>query len=265
MISCSLCDKRYIKKEVVNLYLCYDCHKKTSFCLNCDKIMMKIFEYENMFKCEECRKITPFISKELVEITKTLDLNPFLNVSGIDNNILNPQENINNKNNKTIIFNNSNVNSPSDYKLLNQLNKNKIDINSPLVNSPFRKNIFTKTPIPKFKKNNNLEINENNIDFNNNNNIINENDGNTNNNINDNENNEDINNNFEEGNNISCLTDINKDTKVRHKIYSEVDHKNNRKILFKKYNKTIDYFDLTKSRLINYNRNSSKDNNSENN
>ena len=235
MISCYLCDKRYIKGEVFNVYLCYDCHNKTSFCLNCDKIMMKIFEYNNMFKCGSCKKICPAISKDLIEVTNPIDLNPFLNISGINDNIFTPQKNIINKNNNNNIeFNiNSYINSPNDYKILNQLSGNKIKINSPSLNSPFINNFQNKNQVLNFNnnivQNNNMLNNKNIINNNDNNRIIN----------NDNDKNID-NNNSKEDSNISCLTDNNTKAKIKNKFHLVMN--DNSKSVIKDSHKIVEYF-----------------------
>ena len=230
MISCYLCEKRYKKGEVFNAYLCCDCHNKTSFCLNCDKIMMKIFEYNNIFKCGNCRKITPAISKDLIEVTNEIDLNPFSNISGINTNIndgiLTPQRNIinrNNNNNITDININSFMNSPSDYKLLKQLSGNKSNINTPSLKSPF--------------------MNSSNLDFNNNN-FWNNDNGRINNN-NNNKNNNKIDNNIDNNNskwdsNISCFSDNDTKAKVKNEFHLVVNDR--RKILVKNKPNIAEYF-----------------------
>ena len=157
MISCYLCEKRYSQGKVFNLYLCYDCHNRTSICINCDYIMMKIFEHQNMFKCGACRKITPAISKELIEVVNSIDTNSSLNISAINENLSSPKKDIKNNNNanNTIYNINSNLVSPNDIKILNQLVGNKKAIISPI--SPFHNGIKNninfqriKTSVPKY-------------------------------------------------------------------------------------------------------------------
>ena len=62
MNCCSLCEKIFLSEEQFNIYLCYDCHNQTSFCLNCDKIMSKIFNNTNIFKCSFCNKKQTFFA-----------------------------------------------------------------------------------------------------------------------------------------------------------------------------------------------------------
>ena len=165
MISCYLCEKRYIQGEVFNLYLCVDCHNRTSFCLNCDKIMMKIFECQNIFKCGACKKIAPAISKELIEVVNSIDTNSFLNISAINENLFSPKKDINNNNNaNTIIYNNnSNLVSPNDIRLLNQLAGNKKALNTPI--SPFYNEIRNNNNLQNINSSfqNNMQNNKNNL------------------------------------------------------------------------------------------------------
>ena len=85
MNSCSLCEKIYLSEEKFNIYLCYDCHNKTSFCMNCDKIMSKIFNYINIFKCDYCNKVAPALSKLLVEMENQNDKNDINQINNIPN------------------------------------------------------------------------------------------------------------------------------------------------------------------------------------
>ena len=245
MINCYLCEKKYTQNDLFYLYLCYDCHNKTSFCLNCDKIMMKIFENNNMFKCGNCRKIVPAITKELIEVTNPIDNNPNLNLSAINENLISPKKILNNNknyNNEIIFNNNSNLFSPSDSKLLNQLVGNKIAINSPSLNSPFfkHKNNFQRFQESPNLNNNNLENQQRIKDINNNN---------ENNNTNNNENyihNSSNNNNFDEQNSISCFSDNNTAAKKKNSFIL-ITNNNGKKIIKNKQN-LFQYFDLNNSK-----------------
>ena len=250
MITCYLCEKRYIPGEAFNLYLCKDCQNRTSFCIKCDDIMMKIFEHQNMFKCGACKKICPAISKELIEMVKSIDTNSFLNISAINENLLTPKKNIiNNNNANSIIYNNnSNLTSPNDIRFLNQLFGNKTTLNSPI--SPF----FNDN---KSKSNNNLQnINSSfQTNYQNNKNYIDINERNNNNNIS-NINNNNINNNYkkeenqseDEKMNMSFLTDIDTSCKIKNRFH--LDLNNNKKILNKSIPRIIDYFHINDSKII---------------
>ena len=174
MTNCYLCEKEYIPGEKSYLYLCYDCKNKTSVCISCDKIMMKIFENNNIFKCGCCRKIVPALSKQLIEINNnSIDLsqinqlNQLINISSINENNLSPNKNINeNSNNNNI----SNFETPKENRIIYQKLGNKIFINTPssvgsLINELNKNN-------SEFQKQKEISINANN---NNNNNINNEN------------------------------------------------------------------------------------------
>ena len=142
MNSCSLCEKLYLAEERFNIYLCYDCHNKTSFCMNCDKIMSKIFNYMNIFKCEYCKKIAPALLKQLVEMENNQkNSNPNNNIS--TNNDIND--------NKILLSNNFNYNSPNENIIKYPLNMNKISITTPPTYSSF---------ISDLRNNNNLQKNE---------------------------------------------------------------------------------------------------------
>jgi len=137
MTNCFLCEKEYSSGEQSYLYLCYDCKNKTSVCMNCDKIMMKIFENNNIFKCGCCKKITPAISKELIEINSTSinlnqinQLNQLINISSINENNLSPN-NINENNNNNINNNISNFETPNENRIIYQQLGNKIFLNTP--------------------------------------------------------------------------------------------------------------------------------------
>ena len=151
---CSLCEKIYFNGEKFHIYLCYDCHNKTSFCLGCDKIMSKIFNYMNIFKCEHCKKVTPAISKQLAERENFIDTNKNNNISALKNNL----NSLNLNENKLSINNNFNFNSPNENKIIYPLVGNKITINTPSSYSSFfmdLKNIYT----PEKKNENNIEDN----------------------------------------------------------------------------------------------------------
>ena len=244
MISCSLCDKIYKNKEMFYLHLCYDCHHKTSFCLNCDTIMVKIFENNNIFKCGVCRKITPAISKELIEVTNLPDMSNILNLSAIKENNISPNKNLNNNDN-TIIYNNNNsfLNSPMANKTLLYLFGNKSTFNTPSV-KPLNENI----------------INNN---FNNNINEVKGNDAkvndfpNLNNNIEDQKNKtfdlpRDNKNNLEKNdiNNKLNLTDINNDLNIKNRFHLVSNNKE--KTIVQNKKRLIDYFDfdLNKSKNL---------------
>ena len=107
MNCCSLCEKIYLSEEKFNIYLCYDCHNKTSFCMNCDKIMSKIFNNTNIFKCEHCNKVTPAIYKQLAERESVPESNLFGNISAINDN-----------NENRILNNNLSVNSSISFTSL---------------------------------------------------------------------------------------------------------------------------------------------------
>ena len=143
MNCCSLCEKIFLSEEKFNIYLCYDCHNQTCFCLNCDKIMSKIFNNTNIFKCQFCNKITPAISKQLAEREK-VSINPQINLS----NIYTPNEN----NNKILFNNNLSLNSQNENKTIFPLMGNKISINTPSSYSSFFMDL---------KNNNTAEKNEN--------------------------------------------------------------------------------------------------------
>ena len=127
MNCCSLCEKLYLSEEKFNIYLCYDCHKKTSFCMNCDKIMSKIFNYTNIFKCDSCNKVTPAISKQLVEMENQNDFNQFSNISTINET----------NENKLLLNNNFKFKTPKAHKIIFPLNVNKHSINTPPTYSSF--------------------------------------------------------------------------------------------------------------------------------
>lgn len=138
MNCCSLCEKIYLSEEKFNIYLCYDCHNKTSFCINCDKIMSKIFNYINIFKCDYCNKVAPALSKQLVEMDNQNDFNQISNLPNI-NEI---------KENK-IILNNNNFNTPNRNKIIFPLNLNKNSINTPPTYSSFLFDINNNTNLEK--------------------------------------------------------------------------------------------------------------------
>jgi hypothetical protein len=135
MTNCYLCEKSYLSGENSYLYICYDCKNKTSVCLNCDKIMMKIFENNNIFKCGCCRKIVPAISKQLIEInnnsinlSQLSQLNQLMNISAINENNLSPNKNIDENNNNNNI---SKFETPKENRVIYQHLGNKIFINTP--------------------------------------------------------------------------------------------------------------------------------------
>ena len=156
MNCCSLCEKIYISEEKFHIYLCYDCHKTSSFCLNCDKIMSKIFNNLNIFKCEFCNKVAPAIMKQLAQKENTFEINQINNISSINDT----------NENKTLFNNSLNFISPNENKLLYPLmgSGNKKRINTPSTYSSFFLDL---------KNNNNFEKNENinRFDINNINNI----------------------------------------------------------------------------------------------
>jgi len=110
--------------------------------MNCDKIMMKIFENNNIFKCGCCRKIVPAISKQLIEINNNSinlnqlsQLNQLMNISAINENNLSPNKNIDENNNNNNI---SKFETPKENRVIYQHLGNKIFINTPSsVESPF--------------------------------------------------------------------------------------------------------------------------------
>ena len=142
MNCCSLCEKIYLSEEKFNIYLCYDCHNKTSFCMNCDKIMSKIFNNTNIFKCAICNKITPAISKDLAERESVPESNMLENLSAI-NDINENRINLNN---------NLNLVSPNENRLMYPLNGNKTINNTPSTYSSF---------FAELKNNNTAEKNDN--------------------------------------------------------------------------------------------------------
>ena len=143
MNCCSLCEKIFLSEEQFNIYLCYDCHNQTSFCLNCDKIMSKIFNNTNIFKCSFCNKITPAISKQLAEREKVSSSNSQININDTNEN-----------NNRTLFNNNLSLNSQYEYnnKTIFPLMGNKMIINTPSSYSSFFMDL---------KNNNSAEKNEN--------------------------------------------------------------------------------------------------------
>ena len=143
MNCCSLCEKIFLSEEQFNIYLCYDCHNQTAFCLNCDKIMSKIFNNTNIFKCSFCNKITPAISKQLAEREKVSSSNPQININDTNEN-----------NNRTLFNNNLSLNSQYEYnnKTIFPLMGNKMIINTPSSYSSFFMDL---------KNNNSAEKNEN--------------------------------------------------------------------------------------------------------
>ena len=142
MNCCSLCEKIYLAEEKFNIYLCYDCHNKTSFCMNCDKIMSKIFNYTNIFKCAICNKITPAITKDLAERESITESNQIENSSTI-----------NDINENRILFNNNlSLISPNENKIIFPLNGNKNGIHTPSTYSSFYADL---------KNNNTAEKNDN--------------------------------------------------------------------------------------------------------
>ena len=221
MMACSLCDKIYINKDCFYLYLCQDCHNKTSFCLNCDKIMMKIFENDSIFKCGVCRKITRAFSKDLIEITNSIYSNNIINLSAIKGNE-SPNQNLINENN--IQNNNSFLNSPIEIKAIGN-----------------RSEFYT--PSPFINKNGISHILNNNISgfngFPNINNI----------NLEERKNNDSAKKNEDELetneiNNVSNLTDINRDLKIKNKFHLITN--NNEKTIIQRKKKLLDYFDIGK-------------------
>ena len=142
MNCCSLCEKIYLSEEKFNIYLCYDCHNKTSFCINCDKIMSKIFNYINIFKCDYCNKVAPALSKQLVEMDNQNDFNQISNLPNI-NEI---------KENKILL--NNNFNTPNRNKIIFPLNLNKNSINTPPTYSSFLFDINNNTNLEKNEDNN---------------------------------------------------------------------------------------------------------------
>ena len=144
MNCCSLCEKIYLSEEKFNIYLCYDCHNKTSFCINCDKIMSKIFNYINIFKCDYCNKVAPALSKQLVEMDNQNDFNQISNLPNI-NEI---------KENKILL--NNNYNTPNRNKIIFPLNLNKNSINTPPEYSSFLFDINNNTNLEKNEDNNKI-------------------------------------------------------------------------------------------------------------
>ena len=142
MNCCSLCEKIYLSEEKFNIYLCYDCHNKTSFCINCDKIMSKIFNYINIFKCDFCNKVAPALSKQLVEMDNQNDFNQTSNLPNI--NVI--------KENKILL--NNNYNTPNRNKIIFPLNLNKNSINTPPEYSSFLFDINNNTNLEKNEDNN---------------------------------------------------------------------------------------------------------------
>ena len=156
MNCCSLCEKIYLSEEKFNIYLCYDCHNKTSFCMNCDKIMSKIFNNTNIFKCAICNKITPAISKDLAERESVPESNMLENLSAI-NDINENRINLNN---------NLNLVSPNENRLIYPLNGNKTTINTPSTYSSFfaeLKNNSTAEKNDNLRRNNYFENNSINL------------------------------------------------------------------------------------------------------
>ena len=242
MLNCFLCEKFYNSGEKFYLYLCYDCHNKTSFCINCDKIMMKIFENNNIFKCGSCRKITLAIMKQLIEVNNFPDLNNLINISAINEMNLSPIKNINeNKNNN--INDNLNINTPEENKIIYQQMGNKILINTPSSIGSFYREINNNNSLKKineidyknnspFIKDNNLQIKkefQNNID--------------------------DMNKKEEFGvdnsiNNISNLTDYNNTSFKIKNNFNLITNNNEKKLINKKQNGIINYFNFNDNKNL---------------
>ncbi len=258
MISCYLCEKIYLPKETFQLYLCYDCNNYTSFCLNCDKLMMKIFENNNMFKCGACKKIAPASVKQLIEVTNLIDSNQVNASSNINENILSPNKNDNdniinninflspnnnnnninisspnnntNDNNNNIYINNSHLNSPFEKNYIYHLIGNKIAINTPSINSSFFSEIKANN-IPNHYNDKNTQIQK------------------------DNQNNNNI-------NNLSILTDNNTPSKIKNNFQLKMNKDG--MTLIKNKPKMFDYFNLNDSKDLqesfNKNENGNKSN-----
>ena len=145
MNCCSLCEKIYLSEEQFHIYLCYDCHNKTSFCLNCDKIMSKIFNNTNIFKCEHCNKVTPAIYKQLAERESVPESNFFGNISAINDN-----------NENRILNNNLSVNSSNENRIAYPLNGNKINLNTPSSYSSFFMDLRNNNTSEKYENNKNF-------------------------------------------------------------------------------------------------------------
>ena len=145
MNCCSLCEKIYLSEEQFHIYLCYDCHNKTSFCLNCDKIMCKIFNNTNIFKCEHCNKVTPAIYKQLAERESVPESNLFGNISAINDN-----------NENRILNNNLSVNSSNENRIAYPLNGNKINLNTPSSYSSFFMDLRNNNTSEKYENNKNF-------------------------------------------------------------------------------------------------------------
>ena len=145
MNCCSLCEKIYLSEEQFHIYLCYDCHNKTSFCLNCDKIMSKIFNNTNIFKCEHCNKVTPAIYKQLAERESVPESNLFGNISAINDN-----------NENRILNNNLSVNSSNENRIAYPLNGNKINLNTPSSYSSFFMDLRNNNTSEKYENNKNF-------------------------------------------------------------------------------------------------------------
>ena len=145
MNCCSLCEKIYLSEEQFHIYLCYDCHNKTSFCLNCDKIMSKIFNNTNIFKCEHCNKVTPAIYKQLAERESVPESNLFGNISVINDN-----------NENRILNNNLSVNSSNENRIAYPLNGNKINLNTPSSYSSFFMDLRNNNTSEKYENNKNF-------------------------------------------------------------------------------------------------------------
>ena len=236
MKNCYLCEKTYIPKENFELYLCFDCHSHTSFCLNCDKLMMKIFENLNMFKCGSCKKIVPAITKQLIEAPNSLDDNQNNNNNMNDNN-LSPNKNMNYEN----INNFSNLSSPIEPKYLYPSIGNRIAIYTPSINSSF---------LSELKINNNNSVQKTfDSPFNNNNNK------------NNNNSSSNIQIQKENYNNLSCLTDnTNINTKNKKEFHLRTNN-NGMTLVKNKPKKIIDYFHENDSKEIEeLNNNNSNDN-----
>ena len=240
MINCYLCEKIFLPNERFHLYLCYDCHNYTSFCLNCDRLIMKIFENHDIFKCGACRKIVPTLQKQPIEITNLPGFNQ-LNLSNINGIVLSPIKNNDNENHKNnensinnneinnnnenninnnIIFNNNtNMNSPFKQNYINPLTGNKISINTPSSYSSF---------FSDFKNNNNTFQNVYDSPLKNNNNDINI-------------------------NSLSTLTDTNNNSNSSKKVKKDFYHlvsNDNSMTLIKNKKRISDYFNTSVSKEL---------------
>ena len=149
MDHCFICDKTFYSGDGCQLYICVDCGKTTAYCLNCDKILIKLFDDTNIFRCFFCRKITKSLSKQYYEkryfqycnnpfSENNLNYNNQNSNNNINNNITDSEKReignyidkqmgnntMNSMNNEIDINNTNNMNKINNINDLNNINNN---------------------------------------------------------------------------------------------------------------------------------------------